>query len=223
MVLRFMANNGSEGLSPDEWLPDRISVGFLTIFFTPELRDAPVDEAGAREQRCRLLPTRLAVYFTLALWPFRGRNCGYGQMMTKLADGLYNQRRGADLLSGQLDLDGWVDAGDGRRWRPARISFPHALARRVERHQRRPQDPVLPARALDDHLRQGYWLPEYALTEYPIARLWDRPELIRAIHSGPSFPLHFADVLTNEVLAETGCREKVSRSGLGTAVATSHG
>lgn len=133
MVLRFMANNGSEGLSPDEWLPDRISVGFLTIFFTPELRDAPVDEAGAREQRCRLLPTRLAVYFTLALWPFRGRNCGYGQMMTKLADGLYNQRRGADLLSGQLDLDGWVDAGDGQAGinpgNPFRSVFPVTFCR----------------------------------------------------------------------------------------------
>ena len=28
------------------------------------------------------------VYFVLALWLFRGRNCGYGQVMAKLADGL---------------------------------------------------------------------------------------------------------------------------------------
>jgi hypothetical protein len=58
------------------------------------------------------------VYFTLALWLFRGRNCGYGQVMIKLADGLYHQRRAADLLEGQLDPDGWVDAGgvgDGGR------------------------------------------------------------------------------------------------------------
>lgn len=27
------------------------------------------------------------------------------------------RRRGADLLAGQLDPDGWVDAGAGRRWR----------------------------------------------------------------------------------------------------------
>src|SRR5262249_11186920 len=41
----------------------------------------------------------------------------------KLADGLYHQRRAADLLAGQqLDPDGWVDAGDGRRWRPPNIS-----------------------------------------------------------------------------------------------------
>jgi hypothetical protein len=68
------------------------------------------------------LPARLVVYFTLALWLFRGRNCGYGQVMTKLADGLYHQRRAADLLSGQRDPDGWVDAEEGRRWRQPNIS-----------------------------------------------------------------------------------------------------
>ena len=117
-----MAHDGSEGLSPDGWLPDRISVGVLTRVFTPELVDAAVDAARAREQRRRLLPARLVMYFVLALWLFRGRNCGYGQVMTKLADGLYHQRRGTDLLAGQLDPDGWVDAGRGRRWRQPNIS-----------------------------------------------------------------------------------------------------
>jgi hypothetical protein len=37
----------------------------------------------------RLLLARLMVYFGLALWLFRGRRCGYGQVMAKLADGLY--------------------------------------------------------------------------------------------------------------------------------------
>jgi hypothetical protein len=117
-----VAHDGSEGLSPDGWLPDLISVGVLTRVFTPELVDAAVEEAGARELRRRLLPARLVVYFTLALWLFRGRNCGYGQVMTKLADGLYHQRRAADLLEGHLDPDGWVDAGSGRRWRQPNIS-----------------------------------------------------------------------------------------------------
>ena len=31
--------------------------------------------------------------------------------MAKLADGPYHRRRGADLLAGRLDPDGWVDAG----------------------------------------------------------------------------------------------------------------
>jgi hypothetical protein len=117
-----VAHDGSGGLSPDGWLPDRISVGVLTRVFTPELVDAAIDEAGAREQRVRLLTARLMVYFTLALWLFRGRNSGYGQVMTKLADGLYHQRRAADLLEGHLDPDGWVDAGNGRRWRQPNIS-----------------------------------------------------------------------------------------------------
>lgn len=106
-------------MSPDGWLPDRISVGVLARVFTPEL----VEAAGAREQRRRLLPARLVMYFVLALWLFRGRNCGYGQVMTKLAEGLYHQRRAGDLLAGQqLDPDGWVDAGGGRRWRQPNIS-----------------------------------------------------------------------------------------------------
>jgi hypothetical protein len=117
-----VAHDGSEGLSPDGWLPDRISVGVLTRVFTPELVDGAVDAAGAREQRRRLLPARLMMYFVLALWLFRGRNSGYGQVMAKLADGLYHQRRAADLLAGQLDADGWVDAGQGRRWRQPNIS-----------------------------------------------------------------------------------------------------
>jgi hypothetical protein len=62
------------------------------------------------------------VYFVLALWLFRGRNCGYGQVMAKLADGLYHQRRGADLVAGQLDPGGWADAGEGRRWKQPNIS-----------------------------------------------------------------------------------------------------
>jgi len=69
-----------------------------------------------------LLPARLVVYFVLALWLFRGRNCGYGQVVVKVADGLYYRRRGEDLLAGQLDPDGGVDAGAGRRWRPPNIS-----------------------------------------------------------------------------------------------------
>jgi hypothetical protein len=117
-----VAHDGSEGLSPDGWLPDRISIGVLTRAFPPDLVDEVIEVTGTREQRRRLLPARLMVYFVLALWLFRGRNCGYGQVMAKLADGLYHQRRGADLLAGQLDADGWADAGGGRRWRQPNIS-----------------------------------------------------------------------------------------------------
>ena len=111
-----MAHDGSEGLSPDGWLPDRISVGVLTRAFPPELVDEVIEVTGTREQRRRLLPARLMVYFVLALWLFRGRNCGYGQVMLKLADALYSQRRGADLLAGELAPGMRVDAGQGRQW-----------------------------------------------------------------------------------------------------------
>ncbi len=94
----------------------------LTKAFPPGLVDQVIEVTGTRERRRRLLPARLMVYFVLALWLFRGRNCGYGQVMAKLADGLYHRRRGQDLLAGQLDPDGWVDAGDGRRWRQPNIS-----------------------------------------------------------------------------------------------------
>jgi hypothetical protein len=75
-----------------------------------------------RARRRRLLPARLMTYFVLALWLFRGPNCGYGRVMVKLVDALYHRRRGQELLEGALDPDGWVDAGEGRRWRPPNIS-----------------------------------------------------------------------------------------------------
>jgi len=62
------------------------------------------------------------VYFVLALWLFRGPNCGYAYVLGKLVDGLYHRRRAQELLVGTLDPDGWVDAGGGRRWRPPNIS-----------------------------------------------------------------------------------------------------
>ena len=103
-------------------MPDRVSVGALTRTFPPELVDRVVAITDTRELRRRLLPARLVVYFVLALWLFRGPNCGYGRVMVKLVDALYHRRRGEQLLGGVLDPDGWVEAGDGRRWRPPNIS-----------------------------------------------------------------------------------------------------
>ena len=71
-----MAHDGTEGLPPDGWLPDRISVGVLTRAFPPDLVDEVVEMTGTRERRRRLLPARLIVYFVLALPLFRGRNSG---------------------------------------------------------------------------------------------------------------------------------------------------
>lgn len=117
-----MAHDGGKGVSPEGWLPDRVSVGALTKTFPPELVDQIVTTTDTREMRRRLLPARLVVYFVLALWLFRGPNCGYGRVLGKLVDGLYHRRRGQQFLDGVLDPDGWVDAGEGRRWRPPNIS-----------------------------------------------------------------------------------------------------
>lgn len=117
-----VAHDGSAGVSPEGWLPDRVSVGALTRAFPPELVDRVVATTDTREIRRRLLPARLVVYFVLALWLFRGPNCGYGRVMVKLVDALYHRRRGHQLLGGVLDPEGWVDAGEGRRWRPPNIS-----------------------------------------------------------------------------------------------------
>lgn len=113
-----MAHDGSVGVSPEGWLPDRVSVGALTRTFPPELVDRIVAVTGTRELRRRLLPARLVMYFVLALWLFRGPNYGYGRVLVKLVDGLYHRRRGQQLLDGVLDPHGWVDAGGGRLNRP---------------------------------------------------------------------------------------------------------
>jgi hypothetical protein len=63
-------------LSPDGWLPDRVSVGALTKAFPPELVDGVIAASDAAEERRRLSPARLVMYFVLALWLFRGPNCG---------------------------------------------------------------------------------------------------------------------------------------------------
>ena len=117
-----VAHDGSAGVSPEGWLPDRVSVGALTRAFPPEVVDRVVATTDTREIRRRLLPARLVVYFVLALWLFRGPNCGYGRVMVKLVEALYHRRRGQQLLDGVLDPEGWVDAGEGRRWRPPNIS-----------------------------------------------------------------------------------------------------
>lgn len=67
-------------------LPDRVAIGVLTKTFPPELVDAVIDQAKARELRKRSLPARLTVYFTLAMWLWREH--GYEEVLRQLIDGL---------------------------------------------------------------------------------------------------------------------------------------
>jgi len=48
-------------------LGDRITVGVLAKAFPRQLVEEAVDAAGAREQRSRMLPAWLTVYFVLGL------------------------------------------------------------------------------------------------------------------------------------------------------------
>jgi hypothetical protein len=124
-----VGHDGSVGLSPEGWLPDRVSVGALTKAFPPVLVDQVIEVTDTREVRRRLLPARLVparlvLYFVLALWLFRGRNCGYGQVMSKLVDALYHRRRGEQLLEGlPWDPEGFIEGG-----RPSVAAAEHLLA-----------------------------------------------------------------------------------------------
>ena len=129
-----MGHVGGEGLSPEGWLPDRVTVGVLTRVFPPELVDRVLEETDTAEVRRRLLPSRLVVYFVLALWLFRGRNCGYVQVLVRLTNGLHFQRRAAVLAAGGPEASGWSlpaspSLGEARARvgsDPVRMLFEHA-------------------------------------------------------------------------------------------------
>jgi hypothetical protein len=69
---------------------DRIAFGVLTCVFPPELIDEVVAECGRVEQRRRLLPARVVVYFVLAMCLFSGQ--GYEEVARLLTCGLDNER-----------------------------------------------------------------------------------------------------------------------------------
>jgi hypothetical protein len=72
-------------------LSDRIALGVLTRVFPPELVDEVVAECGRVEQRSRLLPARVVVYFVLAMCLFSGQ--GYEEVARLLTQGLERVRQ----------------------------------------------------------------------------------------------------------------------------------
>ncbi|WP_093694916.1 IS4 family transposase [Streptomyces sp. 2231.1] len=77
--------------SSGERLSDRIALGVLTRALPPELVDEVVAECGRVEQRSRLLPARVVVYFVLAMCLFSGQ--GYEEVARLLTHGLERVRR----------------------------------------------------------------------------------------------------------------------------------
>lgn len=77
-------------------LQDRITVGLLARAFPRAMVETVVAEAGAREQRTRMLPSWLVVYHVLALALFM--DLGGGRVMRKLAGALAWAAGGVEVV-----------------------------------------------------------------------------------------------------------------------------
>jgi hypothetical protein len=69
-----------------ERLSDHVSLGVLTRVFPPDVVDAVIVRTGAGEQRSRLLPSRLMVYYVMALALFSAGS--YEEVMRSLLAGM---------------------------------------------------------------------------------------------------------------------------------------
>ena len=67
-------------------ITDRIALGALTHTFPPDLVDQVVQQTGRAEQRRRLLPARVVVYFVLALALYG--HAAYEEVLRCLVEGL---------------------------------------------------------------------------------------------------------------------------------------
>lgn len=67
-------------------VPDLMSLGFLAAFCPPARIDAILEETGRMEQRTRLLPSRLVVYYVLAMALYARE--GYRELYRLLVEGL---------------------------------------------------------------------------------------------------------------------------------------
>lgn len=70
----------------DQRLSDHISIGVLTRVFPPDVVDQIIAATGRTEQRHRLLPARVVVYYVLGLSLFS--HCAYEEVMRLLVEGL---------------------------------------------------------------------------------------------------------------------------------------
>lgn len=94
----------------DQRLSDHVALGVLTRTFPPGLADAVLADTGRIEQRSRLLPARLVVYYVLGLALFS--QSSYEEVMRNLVEGLSWQ-------------SGWA-----RQWRmPSKSAIFQARAR----------------------------------------------------------------------------------------------
>lgn len=91
-----MGRAGQRVLRDEVRLEDRVSIGVLAKAFPRETVEAVIEAAAAREQRNRMLPARLVVYYVLALALFM--DMGGGRVMRKLSGTLAWAARGVDVV-----------------------------------------------------------------------------------------------------------------------------
>ena len=87
-----MARAGQRVIPAEDKLEDRISVGVLAKAFPRTLVEEVIAQANAKEQRNRILPAWLTLYYVLALALFM--DMGGGRVMRKLAGTLAFGSRG---------------------------------------------------------------------------------------------------------------------------------
>lgn len=81
-----MPRAGQVRVPDGQRLSDRVALGVLTATFPRELIDAVIEATGRREQRNRMLPAHLVVYYVLAMTLFS--SAGYEEVMRSLTEGL---------------------------------------------------------------------------------------------------------------------------------------
>jgi hypothetical protein len=92
-----MPRAGQVRVIDGERLTDRVALGVLTATFPRGLVDSVIEATGAREQRSRLLPAHLVVYYVLAMTLFS--SSGYEEVMRSLTEGLSWTSDGAEEYS----------------------------------------------------------------------------------------------------------------------------
>ncbi len=92
-----MPRAGQVRVAGGERLSDRVALGVLTATFPRWLVDAVITATGRREQRNRLLPAHLVVYYALAMTLFS--SSGYEEVMRSLTEGLSWATDGAEQYS----------------------------------------------------------------------------------------------------------------------------
>jgi transposase IS4-like protein len=81
-----MPRAGQTATTSGARLPQRVVLGLLIRAFPPSRVDQILDALGRREQRQRLLPARLMVYFTLGMWIFG--SLSYEEVLAEILRGV---------------------------------------------------------------------------------------------------------------------------------------